>query len=88
MSFVRWAPLSVLILVASGAAAQDKAPPIPPEKATKLSEILAKVEQRDQFRYVDSVNWDQDGFYDIVYYTTDKAKVEIKIDPVTGDTRM
>ena len=30
--------------------AQTAPPPVPPEKAMKLSEIIAKVEGRDQFR--------------------------------------
>jgi hypothetical protein len=68
--------------------AQTAPPPIPPEKAMKLSEIVAKVEGRDQFRYIDQIDWDEDGYYDIVYFTSDKAKVEIKIDPVTGESRM
>ncbi len=68
--------------------AQTAQPPIPPEKAMKLSEIIAKVEGRDQFRYIDQIDWDEDGYYDIVYFTSDKAKVEIKLDPVTGESRL
>jgi len=81
------AALSIVATLVSGAAfAQDRSP-IPPENAKKLSEILATVEQRNDFRYVSDVEWDEDGFYDIVYFTGDKAKVEIKIDAVTGQTR-
>jgi hypothetical protein len=58
---------------------------IPPENALKASEIIARVEARDDFRYLDEVDWDDDGYYEIVYYTTDKARVELKINPLTGE---
>lgn len=67
------------------AMAQDKEP-TPPKNAMKLSEIIAKVEQRDNFHYIDDIEWD-DGGYDVTYYTNDKAKVEIKFDPVSGQPR-
>lgn len=60
--------------------------PLPPQNAKKLSEIIAKVEQRDDFRYVDEVAWDS-GAYTVIYYTTDKAKVEINYDPVTAEPK-
>lgn len=74
-------------LCAGNAFAQDKPPPIPPENALKLSEIIAKIETRDQFRYIDEIDWEEDGYYDVIYFTSDKAKVEIKIDAVTGMPR-
>jgi hypothetical protein len=58
---------------------------IPPENALKASEIIARVEARDDLRYLDEVDWDDDGFYEIVYYTMDKARVELKINPLTGE---
>jgi Peptidase propeptide and YPEB domain len=72
---------------ASLAIAQDKPPPVPPDNALKLSAIIATVEQRDGFHYVYDVEWNDDGYYDVVYFTTDKAKVEMKIDAVTGKAR-
>ncbi|MBZ9987697.1 PepSY domain-containing protein [Mesorhizobium sp. BH1-1-5] len=65
-------------------AADDQA--LPPQNAKKLSEIVAKVEHRTDFRYVKEVDWDSDG-YTITYYTTDKAKVQITYDPVTGEPK-
>jgi hypothetical protein len=59
---------------------------VPPQDAKKLSEIIAKVEQRPDFRYIDEVEWD-DGGYQVTYYTTDDAKVEVKFDPVSGETK-
>ncbi|MBZ9966896.1 PepSY domain-containing protein [Mesorhizobium sp. BR1-1-2] len=77
---------SVAILLVAGPAfaADDK--PLPPPNAKKLSDIIAKVEQRDGFRYVKEVDWD-DGAYTVTYYTADKAKVEITYDPVTAEPR-
>jgi hypothetical protein len=59
-------------------------PDVPPDKAMRLSQIVANVEGRDGFRYIDEIEWDEDGYYDVVYFTTDKAKVEMKFNPVTG----
>lgn len=59
---------------------------LPPPNAKKLSEIIAKVEQRDGFRYVKEVDWDN-GAYTVTYYTSDKAKVEITYDAVTAETK-
>ena len=79
---------SLIALLCCGTAfAQTTPPPIPPENALKLSEIIAKIETRDQFRYIDEIDWEDEGYYDVIYYTTDKAKVEIKIDAVTGQPR-
>jgi hypothetical protein len=76
----------IAVLLAGGPAfaADDKA--LPPQNAKKLSEIVAKVEHRTDFRYVKEVDWDSDG-YTITYYTTDKAKVQITYDPVTGEPK-
>ena len=76
---------AVAVALAAGPAAAQGAK-VPPQNAKKLSEIIAKVEQRADFRYIDEVDWD-DGGYDITYYTTDNAKVEIKFDPVTAQPR-
>jgi len=80
--------LSTLILFAASAPliAQDaERPAIPPQDALKASEIIARVETRNDFRYLDEVDWDEEGYYEIVYFTKDKAKVEMKIDPITGE---
>jgi hypothetical protein len=79
--------LATLLPFTSLAMAQDKPPPVPPDNALKLSAIIATVEQRDAFHYLSDVEWNDDGYYDVIYFTTDKAKVEMKIDAVTGKTR-
>ncbi|MBN9251685.1 MAG: PepSY domain-containing protein [Mesorhizobium sp.] len=73
------------LLLAGSAYAQD-ANRVPPPDGKKLSEIISKVEQRDGFRYISDVDWD-DGAYEVTYYTTDKAKVEIRFDAVTGEPK-
>jgi len=78
--------LTALVLVSSTSLAQDSEP-LPPQNARKLSEIVAQVEQREGFRYVAEIDWNGDGYYDVTYFTADKAKVEIKIDAVTGKPR-
>ncbi|MBZ9810707.1 PepSY domain-containing protein [Mesorhizobium sp. BR1-1-9] len=78
------ASIAVLLFAGPALAADDK--PLPPPNAKKLSDIIAKVEQRDGFRYVKEVDWD-DGAYTVTYYTADKAKVEITYDPVTAEPR-
>ncbi len=85
---VRLLAACAALLFAGFAQAQTReAPPIPPEDSVKLSEIIAKIETRDQFRYVSEVEWDDDGSFRVIYFTSDKAKVEIHIDPVTGAPR-
>jgi hypothetical protein len=79
--------LVALLPLTSFAVAQDSKPPVPPENALKLSAIVATVEQRDSFHYVYDIEWNSEGYYDVVYFTTDRAKVEMKIDAVTGKTR-
>jgi hypothetical protein len=74
------------LLVAALPALAQEAGQFPPQNAKKLSEIVAKVEQRPDFRYIDGVDWD-DGGYEVTYYTTDNVKVEIKFDPVTAQPK-
>ena len=80
-----FAAAALCLLAATGAGAQDDRK-IPPESGAKLSEIIAKVEARPDFRYVDDVEWDDEG-YSVTYYTKDKAKVEIDYNPVTGEPK-
>jgi hypothetical protein len=76
----------VVLLLLGGTALAQQADKAPPENARKLSEIVAKVEQRQDFRYISEIDWDE-GAYEVTYYTTDRAKVEIRYDPVTGNPK-
>lgn len=59
----------------------------PPADALPLSEILAAIEGREDVAYFDEVEWDSDGYWEIEYYRPDGAKVEIDVDPVSGQAR-
>lgn len=61
----------------------------PPANAMKLSEIVATLEQRmgDQLAYIDQADWDDDGYWEVEYKTTDGAAVEVKLDPISGEQR-
>jgi hypothetical protein len=74
-------------LIGGQAYAQAAAPTIPPQNGKKLSQLVASVEQREKFQYIKDIEWDEEGYYEITYYTTDKAKVEIKLDPVSGQPK-
>jgi uncharacterized membrane protein YkoI len=76
-----------LLMFCGAAQAQTNPTAVPPEKAMKLSAILAKIEQRESFRYVSDIEWDREGSYNITYYTSDNAKVELKIDAATGQAK-
>jgi hypothetical protein len=78
---------ALAVLCAVGTATAQDAPPVPPENAMKLSAIVAAVETRDSFQYVSQIEWNDEGYYDVVYFTTDKARVELKVDAVTGKNR-
>jgi hypothetical protein len=59
----------------------------PPANSKKLSELLAKVETRDKFLYISEIEWSDSGYYDVIYYTSDKAKVELHLDALTGEPK-
>ncbi|MER8866504.1 PepSY domain-containing protein [Mesorhizobium sp. M0751] len=75
--------LAAAVLLVGGSAFAADENLVPPQNAKKLSEIITKVEQRDDFRYIKEIDWDS-GAYTVTYYTNDKAKVEITYDPVTA----
>lgn len=57
----------------------------PPADSMPVSKIVQGIEQRSDFRYIKEVDWDDDGHYEIEYVTTDGARVEIKVNPRTGE---
>ena len=76
-----------LLVLVGAASAQTSGPAQPPQGGLKLSQIIAKVEAREGFAYISDIEWSQNGYYDVVYMTNDKAKVELHLDPVSGSTR-
>ena len=76
-----------LIALAPSIAFADDTPP--PANAMKLSEVIAMLEQRqgNQLAYIDQADWDDDGYWEVEYKTTDGASIEVKLDPVSGEQR-
>jgi hypothetical protein len=72
-----------LLMVGTPALAQSA----PPEGALPLSQVIARIEAMDGVRFVDEVDWDDDGYWEIDYVMTDGRKVEARLDPMTGDIR-
>ncbi len=58
----------------------------PPQNAKPLSAILAGIEAGGDVAYFDDVEWDDDH-WEITYYRADGGKVEIDVDPVSGEAR-
>lgn len=75
--------LAAGILLAGTSALAD----VPPENARPLSQIVQDLEARGDFAHVDEIEWDDDGYWEIEYVTRERAKVKLKIDPVTGQSR-
>lgn len=74
-----------LVAALAGATPAFAGPP-PPDGAKPLSDILAQVEQRPDFRYIDEAEFEH-GSYKVEYYTKDGVKHKIYIDPATGKQR-
>lgn len=73
------------LLIAAGLSAPAFAQPA--QGSMPLSEILASIEAEDGFGYFDDIEWDSDGYWEIEYYRADGAKVDVDIDPATGQPR-
>ena len=76
---------TIPVLAALFAAPAFAGPP-PPADAKPLSAILAAVEQKPDFRYIDEAEL-KGGLYKIEYYTKDGVEHKIYIDPQTGNQR-
>lgn len=76
-----------LIALAAVAGLSPAAFAQPPQDAKPLSEILSGIEARGDVAYFDEVEWDDDGYWDITYYRVNGGKVDVEIDPVSGEAR-
>lgn len=56
-----------------------------PPEGIKLSELVAKIEKMADFQYIDEIDWNDRGYYEVEYFMTNGAKVEIKLDPTSGE---
>jgi hypothetical protein len=59
----------------------------PPAEALPLSAIITALEARYDIRFIDEIDWDEDGYWEVELFTNDGAKIELKLDPVTGEPR-
>lgn len=75
--------LPVALLLSAAPAMADRTPPA---QALPLSQIVAGLEARYDIHFIDEIEWDDDGYWEVEFFTRDGAKVEIRIDPLTGDT--
>jgi hypothetical protein len=77
-------------LLATAAAALMVAMPAfaaPTPDARPASEILRAVEQRPDFGHVREFEWDEDGYWEVEYATRDGGRVELRLDPRSGEPR-
>lgn len=77
-------PLAAVVLLVSGVAmAQDR----PPAGAMPLSQIIAMVETRPGLLFIEEVEWDDDGYWEVELRGTDGSKTKLRLDPMTGTLR-
>ena len=76
--------LSVISL--AGAAQAQVRGQTPPADGMPLPALLAEVQARENVAWFDEVNWDDDGYWEIEFGRQGGGKVEIRVDPITGDT--
>ncbi len=76
------AALAVALGAFGAASAQDR----PPEGALPLSQVLATLEAGGDVASFDEVDWDDDGHWEIDYIDAVGSKVELRADPMTGET--
>lgn len=68
-------------------AAPALADQVPPANALPLSAIVSALEENYDIQFIDEIDWDDDGYWEVELYTNDGAKVGLKLDPVTGEPR-
>jgi hypothetical protein len=61
----------------------------PPANAMKLSAVIAALEDRlgQDLAFVDEVEWDDDGYWEVEYHGPLGASTKVKLDAVTGEMR-
>lgn len=82
---IRMIAVAGLIAVPSVLMAQQT----PPAGAMPLSQIVTKLETDlgGQLGHIEDISWDDDGYWEVEYHTTDNREVEIRVDPATGEVR-
>ncbi len=59
----------------------------PPADALPLSSIVSALEGQYDIQFIDEIDWDDDGYWDVEFYTKDGTNISLKINPVTGEPR-
>ncbi len=59
----------------------------PPADAKPLSAIIETLEANADVAHVADVEWDDKGYWEVDYVRKDGSKVEVKLDPVTGQPK-
>lgn len=77
--------IAVIALLATAPVAAFADTP-PPAGSLALSEVVAKVEADAgaTLAYVESVDWEDEGYWEVEYRTTDGKEVKLRADPATG----
>ncbi len=68
------------LAAAPAAMADDR----PPRGSIPASEILRRVEQLPDFGWLEEMEWDDDGYWEVEYRTRDGREREVKVDPRSG----
>jgi hypothetical protein len=59
----------------------------PPSDGKPLSQILQALEHKDGFSHVSEIEWDEEGYWEIEFFTSTgklRNRVKINVDPQTG----
>lgn len=78
---------SMAIAAVFGLAVAAPALSAPPPDARPASELLRQIEQRPDFGHLREFEWDDDGYWEVEYVSRDGARVELRLDPRSGEVR-
>ena len=77
-------PLGAVAVLVAGPLLADTPPP---PNALPLSEIILMVEATGEVDWIKEVEWDDDGYWEVEYVSTDGRSAEFRMDPVSGERR-
>jgi len=79
--------LALACLTAPALTAPALADTPPPAGSLPLSQVIALIESREDVHWIDEVEWDDDGYWEIEYHSRDGRRRKVRIDPLTGAVR-
>jgi hypothetical protein len=86
MTTLRLSLITAAFLSSAVLAQAQSTPSGPPPNSIKLSDIVARVEKRPGFQFIERIVWFNDA-YIVTFYTSEKARVEMHFDAVTGQPK-